>query len=80
LALSADGNDSYRLECSADGSTFETLGIVPVQSGPGIQTREGHFRGMAACQQLRISPNVGDAMYSIAEVRFLSATVNRGPR
>jgi hypothetical protein len=80
VALSADGNDSYRLECSADGSRFEFIGIVPAQPGNGIQTREGHFQGMATCQQLRISPNAGDGLYSIAEVTFLKASVNRGAR
>jgi hypothetical protein len=80
VALSADGNDSYRLECSADGTTFRTVGIVPVQAGNGLQTREAHFHGMAGCQRLRISPHSGDGMFSIGEVTFLSASVNRGAR
>jgi hypothetical protein len=80
VALSADGNDSYRLECSSDGSTFKAVGNVSVQPGNGIRTREVHFRGIATCQQLRISPNSGDGRYSIAEVTFLSASLNRGLR
>lgn len=73
VALSADANDSYRLECSADGSRFEIIGIVPARPGSGIQTREGHFQAMVTCRQLRISPNAGDGSYSIAEVTFLKA-------
>jgi hypothetical protein len=80
VALTADGNDSYRLECSADGSTFTLVGIVPVKPGHGLQTREGHFRGLTTCQQLRVSPGAGDGMFSIAEVAFLSVTVNRSGR
>jgi hypothetical protein len=80
VALSADSNDSYRLECSVDGTSFTPVGIVPVQPGKGLQTREAHFRGMAGCQRLRISPNSGDGMFSIAEVTFLSASLNRGMR
>lgn len=79
VALSADANRAYRLECSADGRTFTLVGIVPEQPGNGLRTREGQFRGMANCQQLRISPNDGDGLCSIAEVTFLRASVNRGP-
>jgi hypothetical protein len=80
VALTADGNDSYRLECSTDGSTFTLVGIVPVKPGHGLQTREGHFRGLSTCQQLRISPDAGDGMFSIAEVAFLSVRVIRDAR
>jgi hypothetical protein len=78
IALSADGNDSWRFECSADGATFEFAGIVPVQQGPGLQTREVHFRAPIPCRQLRLSPETGDGSFSMGEVTFLATPFTRG--
>lgn len=76
LALLADSNDTWRLECSRDGSTFEFVGLIPFTNGHGLRTREMHLRGLTNCSHLRIFPQDGDGMFSIGAVTFLSAAVN----
>ena len=79
VELSADANDSWRLDCSDDGFTFDLVGVIPVAAGHGLRTRQAHFRRLTTCRQLTISPRAGDGMFSMSEVTFLSATVYRGP-
>ena len=77
VSLSADGNDSWRLECSLDGLAFEPAGVILERQGGGLQTRGDHYRGLPACRQLRILPGSGDGLFSIGEVMFLRGSVNR---
>lgn len=79
VELSADANDSWRLDCSDDGSTFDLVGVIPAVAGYGLRTRQAHFRRLTACRHLTISPRTGDGRFSISEVTFLTATVYRGP-
>ena len=77
VAFSGDGNDTWLVKCSSQGSPFVVLGTVPAKQGQGLQTREAHFREFQTCQEIELSPSTGDGLFSISEVTFLAATVNR---
>lgn len=68
IRISADSNDSYRIESSLDGETFVPLGILPAASLPGLSTRLVPLERIASTRYLRISPIHGDGSFSISEV------------
>jgi hypothetical protein len=68
LRISADTNDSYRVESSLDGESFVDLGTLPPANRAGLSTRVVPLERIAATRYLRISPLHGDGSYSISEV------------
>ncbi|MGZ3420820.1 MAG: hypothetical protein ACXVEE_23285 [Polyangiales bacterium] len=65
--VTADHNDTYRIEGSHDGLTFRELGfLVMAHDGDGMRGRQFIFP--ASFSTVRISPGRGDGLYAISEV------------
>jgi hypothetical protein len=66
LHVTADHNDTYRIEGSTDGETFRALGFLSMAPPKGMRTRDFYFRDPVSI--VRISPGVGDGLYAISEI------------
>ncbi len=64
----ADHNDTYHVQVSDDGRSFDTLWVIPEARGRGFQPRFEGGLGTAT-RYLRIGPLEGDDRYAISEVR-----------
>jgi len=68
LVVTADGNDSYWVEGSADGARFERVGAIPNPSLFGLRTRRIAFERPRPWSYVRIGPEAGDGLYSLRHV------------
>ncbi len=67
ISLLGDNNDTYSVEGSMDGKSFEPIWTAPRAKRAGMQWR--HKKDLSAqARYLRITPRQGDASLSIAEV------------
>jgi hypothetical protein len=67
--LQGDNDDSYRIETSLDGKTYERLWDARAVSEPGIQARsQGGLKALA--RFVRIRPFEGDGNFAIAELQL----------
>lgn len=74
----ADHDDSYVLEVSSDGTTFEPVWTVPAVGGYGFRPR---FTGAldAHARYIRIRPKDGDDKFAISELRIYSEALAGAP-
>jgi len=74
VLLQADGNDVYRVEGSEDGTTWQTLWLVPKAfSLPGLRTRTTTLREEAGARFLRVRATSGDGGFAVARLRVYAS-------
>ncbi len=70
LVIQADNNDSYVVESSLDGVTYQPFWTAPITTvGQGLRTRTAKFKATRTARYLRINGKGGDGYYSLSEVR-----------
>lgn len=71
--LQGDNNDTFILEASDDGQTFEPVWTAKPRNGAGLRARWGEFPERNA-RYLRLRAEGGDAAVSAAEFQVFSST------
>lgn len=71
LVLSADHDESWRIEGSSDGVDFVELGTIDPTPRPGLVTRRFRFDGTTLYSHVRLTALGGDGATSIAELDIL---------
>jgi len=69
--LSADGSDTYAVDCVDDAGTRRVLGRVLAGVPVGMGTGFLFTNELASCAAIRVRPDKGDGFYSVGEVGFL---------
>ncbi len=71
IILQADADDTYLVERSLDGSTWETIWTVePVPNARGLRTRTRPDDGTVPARYVRVRAEGGDGLYFLGALRF----------
>ncbi len=68
LVLTADHNESWRVEASMDGIAYAELGALEPAPGPGLRARTFFFDDDALWTHVRLTVTDGDGATSVAEL------------
>jgi hypothetical protein len=77
LVVSADQNDAYAVLVSADGASYEEIGLLRPVLGRGMQRRVFFSPRLKGARRVRIAPREGDGVYAIGEVGFILGSASR---
>ena len=72
IYIQADNNDTYQIEISDDGTTFESLWVVPMHPNQGMRTRTKQNLN-ARGRYIKVGSASGDKAYSISEMQIFCA-------
>jgi hypothetical protein len=70
VELVGDGNDTYVIGGSEDGTQFNSVGVIPAVNAWGLRRRRTVLHDQGPFLGLRVQPGHGDGSFSVAELRL----------